>query len=183
MNIKRLIASFLILITAFSLISCGSKKPHDFRDADFGMSISEVSKKESTDYVYADDDFIFYDASMNGEDAEIYYYFKDGALVSAECKFLINETTIGSNMERFVAMANYITSVYGQPLSDDYRVFLKDDLEDHEGDGDHLLIYHKYLQYFQEWQTETAHISLLLNYKDEQINYIYSAEAILPKQE
>ncbi len=178
MNIKRLTAALLILCLSFTLASCGSKKPHDFRDVDFGMSISQVSNKESADFVYADDDFIFYTTSMNGEDAEIYYYFKDNALVSAECKFLINETTIGSNMERFAAMSSYITSIYGAPLNDDYRVFLKNDLEDHEGDGDHLLIYHKYLQYFQEWQTETARITLLLNYKDEQINYLYSAEAI-----
>lgn len=182
MRLKQITASLLILLFAFSLTSCNGGKPHDFREVDFGMSIAEVSKKESAEYVYAADDFLFYNASMNGENAEVYYYFVDDKLVEAECKFIIGETTLSMNIERFKVFSNYITSLYGEPLNADYRKMLVDDLGESTGDGDHLLIYHHLIEYFQEWQTETAHITLLLNFKDEQVNYLYSAEA-LPTEE
>ena len=114
---------------------------------------------------------------MNAEDSEIYYYFVDGKLSEAECKFIIDGRTIDENIARFERMTAYLTSLYGEPVNPDFNRWLTED-EEQKLDRPALLIYNQFLEYYLEWQTETAHISLLLNYKDAQINYVYAAEAI-----
>ncbi len=176
MKIKKAIALMLCIILVLCFAGC-TKKPSDFRNANFGMSVSEVTKKENVDFVYASDNLLFYTTTMNAEDSEIYYYFVDGKLSEAECKFIIDGRTIDENIARFERMTAYLTSLYGEPVNPDFNRWLTED-EEQKLDRPALLIYNQFLEYYLEWQTETAHISLLLNYKDAQINYVYAAEAI-----
>lgn len=170
---KKAVAS---LLCALTLCACGGQKTHAFRSADFGMNKTQVTKTEQTDYVFASDDLLLYNGTMNGYDAEIYYYFTGDALTKGECRFPIGTGTINDDMERFTALAASLTQLYGDPVSSDYRRFLTDD-ESQKADADNLLIYRNVLEYYLEWDCDGFTASLLLNYKDAQVTLLYTAAA------
>ena len=107
-----------------------------------------------------------------GRACELYYEFADGALIGAECKFVVaNGMILDDFVEIYSEMRAQLTELYGQPLEADYRIWSsEEDRAEHALDRDALSIYWQYLTYETAWQTDRSSMSLTLDYKDLQIN-------------
>jgi hypothetical protein len=173
----------IVWIAGLVLILAGCNKntgPNDFRQADWGMSPSEVKSSEGKAPEWDSEEIMYFEENDEGTISEIYYAFADGALVEGQVKVIANyEKTIREMMGIYEGYAAQLTETYGAPLDDDYLVWLDDDPA-FIGDPHEVSIYNQRLEYFLEWQTETSYITLELNYKDAQINLIHNAKQLEP---
>ena len=164
------------LLAVVLLASCGSK-PGDFRNANWGDSISSVSKSEDTEYFFATDNLLGFNTKMYDMDAEILYTFKESKLSEAQCRFKVGDWVLADILPNYDALVKKLTAQYGAPLNSDYHVWRKGtaDYEAHKDSTDIYAIYYKILAFKSEWKTETTYYSLSLEYADEQISYILYA--------
>ena len=175
MKLKRITAFCICVVMAVAMLSSCSAEKKDFRESNWGDEQAKVGKTENSDYVFANDEVMFYNDSMFDNEAEILYTFQNNILSEAQCKFVIDDKIIADLITDYERVAAEITEEYGEPISSDYKIWHTDSelYEEHKADGEHLAIYWKILEYKLEWKTETSYYSLALNYKDEQINYIF----------
>ena len=173
MRIKKAVAIVLCAVLAASLLtSCGKKAT--FRDASWGDNQNAVTKSESTEYVFAGDDILYFNDEMYGVNTEILYSFTDNALSEAQAKFLVMDWILEDIIAHYKQTAEQLTAAYGAPLDEDYHVWKNDHelYEEYKDDTEFNAMYWKILEFKYEWKTETSYYSLSLNYKDEQINYV-----------
>ncbi|MEG1061466.1 MAG: hypothetical protein RSD35_05045 [Oscillospiraceae bacterium] len=174
MKLKKYLSVFVCLVTMTAMLtSCGGKK--EFRNTSWGASLSSVTKSEDTEYVFASDDIIYFNDKMFDVDSEILYSFKDSALVEAQSKFLVSEWVLEDIIANYKEVAAQLTEKYGKPLNDNYQVWKTDSdkYEEYKNDTEFNAMYWKILEFKYEWKTESSYYSLSLNYKDEQINYVF----------
>ena len=148
---------------------------HDFRECDWGMSRTKVTEIEGDDFVFADDDMILYAGEMHGRECDIDYYFEDGKLVSGKALFAFEDSILSDLCDDYVDFRNELIEKYGEPLNDDYRVYIENDSGYKE---DNKAIYYQELKYVTEWVTDKSKMTLWLDYGNEQINYALVCSAI-----
>lgn len=173
-KMKKLIAIVLCFVClATCLTACGKKAT--FRKAAWGMDQKAVIKSEDTEYVFAGDDILYFNDVMYDINTEILYTFKDNALSEAQAKFLVMDWILEDIIANYKQLAEELTKQYGAPLNEDYQVWKTDHelYEEYKDDTEFNAMYWKILEFKYEWKTETSYYSLSLNYKDEQINYVF----------
>ncbi|MEG0751301.1 MAG: hypothetical protein RR998_01605 [Oscillospiraceae bacterium] len=175
MKLKKLVACVLCMFCVICLAGCFGKG--DFRAAKWGASPKAVTRSENTDYAYAADDIAtFYDKEYD-KDAEIIYIFDEDGLEEAQAKFLVGDWILEDIIADYKKTAQEMTAEFGAPLNADYNVWKTGtpEYEEHKNDGEVYSMYYKVLEFKLEWEDERTYRSLSLNYKDEQINYVYYA--------
>lgn len=177
MNIKKILACVLCAALIVVMLAGCSSKNGNFRCGNWGDSPKKVSRAEDTEYVYAADDLLEFLDTAYDKDAEIIYVFEDGKLSEGQIKFYVSDWILDDVMPDFETTAAAITKQYGEPLNSDYRVWdtEHENYEEHKNDGDKYGIYYHILEYYLEWNDGTTVCTLTLNYKDEQINYLFNA--------
>ena len=171
---KKVIAA--IALCAVTLTSCG-KKTNDFRGVNWDASQKAVERSEDKAYTFATSELMIFDGEINGEPIETYYLFVDNKLSEGQCKFVIGDRTLDELIVSYQSLSAQLIEKYGQPKNPDYRVWTNYD-EKYVADKDNVNIYNHRLEYKLEWETKTSNISLSLNYKDEQVNYVYYASRL-----
>ena len=175
MNIKKFAAAALCVLCLSGCYGAG-----DFRYGRWGDSPERVSRAEKTDYVYAADDLVEFLDEAYGKDSEILYVFDEDGLSEGQVKFLVGDWVLKDIIADYEATAAEMTAEFGKPVSEDYRVWNTQSpgYEEHKDDGDIYALYYKALEYRLEWNDGRTQRSLTLNYKDEQINYLYNASRV-----
>lgn len=174
MNYKKILAALLCAALSMILLTgCGGKK--DFRKTSWGMSQNAVSNSEETEYVFAADDILYFNDTVYDLNAEILYSFEQNELREAQARFLVMDWILEDIIANYKQLAAEITSQYGAPLSEDYQVWKTDHelYNEYKDDTEFNAIYWRILELKYEWKTEESYYSLTLNYKDEQINYVF----------
>ncbi|MEG0832576.1 MAG: hypothetical protein RR058_00220 [Oscillospiraceae bacterium] len=173
---KKFFAAALICCIVLTAASCAKKD--DFRSVSWGTTKNAVISAEGKDPTWDDENYLLFLTDMNGSATELHYVFEGDKLVSGECKFIIGDKILSEFMEEFLTLRASLTELYGEPLSDDYRDWLIENPGDYANDKDQISIFYKRLQYFAEWNTNDTRATLTLNFNNEQVNYVYFAEAI-----
>lgn len=172
---KKVFATLLVF--ALLLTGC-SNKPKDFRGVNWGASRADVKKSEDIEPLFESDDLILYQTVLDGIDAEIYYHFVDNKLTEAQIQYRINftiEHVLMDFVNHYFETRDSFIELYGQPLNPEFRVWLipEEEIPIYEPDPYNQLMYYQRVEFLQEWVTEDSYISLTLNYRDLQENYIY----------
>lgn len=180
MNIKKIAACVLCIALCCSMFGGCSQKSYDFRCGSWGDSPKEVSKAEDTEYVYASDDLVEFLDTAYDKDAEIIYVFENGGLSEGQIKFYVSDWILEDVMADFETTAAEMTEEFGEPVNSDYRIWdtEHENYAEHKDDGDKYGIYYHILEYKLEWNDGTTLRTLTLNYKDEQINYLFNASPV-----
>lgn len=169
----------VLAICAVLLSGCSGKQ-RDFRNARWGDSPSKVAKSEDIKPTFTTDDLIMYETVIDDIDAEIYYQFDDNKLIEAQIQFRITGTqehVLMDFVDHYLIFKDALIALYGQPVQDDYRVWLLSEHEIplYEQDPINQLMYYQRMEFKLEWITKDTYASLTLNYRDLQENYIYYA--------
>ena len=180
-----LIFSFVILL----LFTCCSEKswqqlpepskPHDFMNADWGMSQSKVQKSQLPNIeLYADDTTMLYEVTKAYDTIEVFFTFLDDQLVSGECRIEMGQEVwskrVPELIESYMSFREEIIDIYGAAIDEEYMVWLDMDPEYIEDDDMHNLYYNR-LEYLSEWETETSRLTLRLYYKDRDFKLVFEA--------
>ena len=184
---RRLALFFLIAAALSMFFACKPEIPEeppvpktpDFRAADWGYSKAEVQKSQlPNEELYADEWTMLYEVAEGGDMLLVYYFFEEDKLVSGECRIEMGDAEwsrrVPEMIESYAVFRNNAIMLYGEPLEDDYRVWLDKD-PDYVNDPDMHNLYYKRLEYLTEWQTERSLMSLRLFYKDRDFKFVFEA--------
>lgn len=178
---KTSLCALALMLCVCVLCSCGAPAVQkDFRDVNWGDKQAAVEKAEPTECVFADDEIMEFIDKTYDIDSEIIYLFDENGLHEAQNKFLVNAWILEDTINSYHDVAKKLTERYGEPVSGDYHIWHTDSelYEEHKGDTEIYAVYYKILEFKYEWQTERENVTLTLNYKDEQINYVLNATAV-----
>lgn len=175
MRSSKIIAVILVVLLSFSFFGCAKKEEPvppspDFRNVFWGDARSVVEDSEETEYVFALDDLMMFEGKVENEEAEIYYVFDGDSLSEVQCEMVINDRTLNELIDSFKLLSDILSAQYGEPWYEDVHEFIND-IGDHEGDADNLLLYHNIIRYRQQWNSDTTLFTLSLEYVDKQIMY------------
>ena len=173
---------FISAVLVLVLSGCGPQyegdAKNDFRSANWGMSRAKVAKTESVEYTYASDEILLFEIEEYDDKMQVFYYFSEDKLISGECRVLMGDhlsNALANDMiESYSRFRDRIIELYGVPLDDDYKVWLDD--KGDPADRDAYNIYFGHLAYLTEWDAERTEMSLVFNYDNELINYIFTAK-------
>ncbi|MDO4566585.1 MAG: hypothetical protein Q4B42_04570 [Oscillospiraceae bacterium] len=173
MKIKK--AAAVLMLAALCLTGCSGS--HDFRSGNWGDDPAAVDRREELEYLYASDELVMYSGEAYGKNAEIYYVFDESGLCEGQVKFLVGDWILEDIIADYKETAAEMADEFGAPLNEDYRVWdtQSAEYEEHKGDTDIYAMYYKILEYRLEWDDGETLRSLTLNYRDEQINYLFDA--------
>ena len=192
--IKRYISVILVIFIVVMLACCDNDssvemplpeepKPHDFMDADWGMSKAKVKKILLPEVeIYAEEDLMLYEIDKGYDVFDVFYYFSDDAFCKGECRIEMGTEVwskrVPEMIKSYVEFRNELISIYGQPLDDQYRIWLdRDPL--YINDDDMHNLYYKRMEYVSLWETGTSSMSLKLYYKDRDFKFVYE---VVPKE-
>lgn len=170
----------LFLLTTGCKAGYEGEAKFDFRNANWGMSKSKVSKSEETEYVFGSDQILLYQVVEDGDIKDIYYYFEDDKLVAVDVIYKMSDKTtaklVNDMIDSYIKTRERFIELYGPPVNEDYRLWLDPD-PDFINDADILNLYYGRLMYKQEWDTERTYISLTFSYKNTLVEYTCSAKS------
>ena len=172
---KKITLAAIAALLILCLSGCAASG--DFRYGKWGQSPKKISGAEPTEFVYAADDIVEFIDEAYGKESEILYIFNEDGLCEGQIKFLVGDWILEDIIADYEQTAAAMTEEFGAPLESDYRVWLTDkpEYEEHKDDGEVYAMFYKVLEYKLEWNDGVSRRTLALNYKDEQINYIYNA--------
>lgn len=150
----------------------------DFRYGKWGQSPKKIARAEPTEYVYAAADLVEFIDDAYGKESEILYVFDENGLYEGQIKFLVGDWILEDIIADYKETAQTMIEEFGEPVEADYRVWLTDkpEYEEHKNDTEVYAMFYKILEYKLEWNDGATLRALTLNYKDEQINYLYCAQ-------
>ena len=174
----------ILLIFSLPLIAQDQEEEdYTFRSTRWGMSVSEVIEQEgkpdgksnldSAEY----GEGLFYEVSVVGIDATLFYYFTENKLT--RCGYLFVETYLNKNhhIDNFKRIKKSVSKKYGSPEFDKKKWsqdLFKDDPSNY---GQAVAIGH--LEYVASWETEETELWLLLNGENFEVTHMldyYSKE-------
>lgn len=190
--IRRTIPLLFAISFILSLCSCKAEigtgvdqpeiqKPKDFMQADWGMDRAGIQKAMLPNKeIYADESYMLYEVDKEYDIFQVLYYFIDDHLVEGECRIEMGTEVwskrVPEMIESYVTFRSELIELYGNPLEEDYRIWI-DKIPEYENDDDMHNLYYNRIEYLSEWETEYSIMTLRLFYKDRDFRFLYEASS------
>jgi len=151
---------FLVLSLLF-IAFISSVEAHDFRKADWGMSVSQVKEVENNELFKETDRILVYDGVVAGYKCIIYYNFAYDKLISARYLLVEKYEDLNKYVMEYNRVKNGLSAKYGKAIEDD--IVWKNDTYRSDFSNWGLAISKDQMLFYSSWSTDRTDIFYTLN--------------------
>jgi len=175
--LKKTILTILVLVIVMSLTAS------DFRDANWGMSRSQVKKTEKAKFFASEKDLVFYKGTIIGLNTFITYGFSNNKLINGGYLISGKHTNQNDYIDDYKKIQKALKEKYGNPRYD--KVYWKNKLYKDNVEDYGLAISIGHLIYEAVWDLDNTEILLQLSGDNYKISLLvkYTSKNIKVKKE
>lgn len=148
----------------------------DFRNAKWGDSIEDVLEYDYDATLTRDGDDLIGDCVVADKNAEVYYIFENGKLVSGGYYFDFDTNNGWRYISAYDEIKSMLLEVYGDPIVDKIHYVYGESLTDFMDDV--LALEAGYTVYAARWETNTTEILIGMFAENYDINFLLTYEDI-----